>query len=167
MTVKICAIVATAENGCIGKDNKMPWHIPEDLKRFKERTMGSVIIMGRKTFESIISYLGKPFPGRTSIVVSRSGYEADGAISCSDIESAIEKAKEIATEQGLSEVYIGGGAQIYELALPYTDCIYLTKVHLSVEGDTYLKPFGDEWKETAREDFEGDPAFSILTLERI
>ena len=166
MSVRVSAIVAASENNCIGIDNKMPWHIPEDLKRFKARTMGSAVIMGRKTFESILAYLGKPFPGRTSIIVSRSGYEAEGAITCPDIESAIEKAKEIATKENLDEIFIGGGAQIYELALPYTDRIYLTKVHMSVEGDTYLPAFGDEWQETANEDFDGEPSFSIKTLDR-
>ncbi len=166
MSMTVSAIVAMAENNCIGKDNQMPWHIPEDLKRFKERTMGGVIIMGRKTFESILGYLGKPLPGRISIVVSRSGYTADGAITCPDMESAIEKAKELAAQNGQDEIFIGGGAQIYELAMPHTNKLYLTKVHRSVEGDTFFPALGEEWNEIANEDFEGDPSFSIKTLVR-
>lgn len=165
MSVHVSAIVAASENNCIGMDNKMPWHIPDDLKRFKALTMGSVIIMGRKTFESILGYLGKPLPGRTSIVVSRSGFTADGAISCPDIETALEKAKEVAATQGLDEIFIGGGAQIYELALPYTDRIYLTRVHAVVNGDTFLDIPAD-WQETAREDRDNDPAYSFITLEK-
>lgn len=128
--------------------------------------MGSVIIMGRKTFESIIGYLGKPLPGRISVVVSRSGYEHDGALTCPDIESALEKARELATEQNLGEIFIGGGAQIYELAMPYTDRIYLTKVHIDVEGDTYLNLPEDQWHKTANKNHEGDPAYSFITLEK-
>jgi len=173
--IKVSAIVAMAENGCIGLDNKMPWHIPADLKHFKTITMGKPIIMGRKTFQSIFEYLGKPLPGRTSIVISRSGFEAEGAITCTDIDSAIAKAKDIAAAQNIDEIIIGGGAQIYELALPYTDRIHLTRIHAVVNGDTFFPDINpdsniDEWKETNREDHDGTnkdgPAFSFMTLER-
>lgn len=167
-TIRVSAIVAVAENGCIGKDNDLPWHIPEDLKRFKAVTMGKPIIMGRKTFESIVARLGKPLPGRSSIVVSRGGFAAEGATVCPDIESAITKAGELAQAQGLDEIFIGGGAQIYALALPQTDRIYLTKVHQAVEGDAFFPALNpQDWRETSREDFDGSPAFSIMTLERV
>lgn len=157
MTISL--IVATAENNVIGKDNKMPWHISEDFKHFKEITMGKPCIMGRKTYESILAQLGKPLPGRTSIVVSRSGYSHEGCISATSLENAIAKAK----EETEDEIMVIGGAQIYELALPLADRIYLTRVHQSPDGDAFFPELGDEWKETARDDRDG---FSFLTLER-
>ena len=163
--ITVSAIVAMAENDCIGKDNDLPWHIPADLKRFKALTMGKPIIMGRKTFESIFMRLGKPLPGRISIIVSRSGYAAEGAITCPSLESAIAKAKEIAAQQNLDEIFIGGGGEIFTQGLPYTDRIYLTRVHLVVNGDAFFS-FGSDWQEKEREDHEGDPAFSYILLEK-
>lgn len=156
-----------AENRCIGKDNDLPWHIPEDLKRFKTITMGKPIIMGRKTFESIVARLGKPLPGRANIVVSRIGFTAEGATVCPDIESAIQTAKDIAAKEELDEIFIGGGAQLYNLALPLTNRLYLTEVHQSVEGDAFFPAINKEdWQETEAEHFNDSPAFSFLTLER-
>ncbi len=165
---KVSAIVAMAENGCIGQDNKMPWHIPADLKRFKALTMGGIIVMGRKTYESILGYLGGPLPGRTSLVVSRSGYQAAGAVTCPDLGSALEAAKAMAADQGLDEILIGGGAQIYEAALPVTDRIYLTRIHAVVNGDAFFPDLApEEWRESAREAHDGDPSFSFITLDRV
>ncbi len=154
-------IVATAENNVIGMDNKMPWHIPADFKHFKEITLGKPCIMGRKTYESILDQLGKPLPGRTSIVISRSGYEHDGAISANSLEDAIEKAKSETDD----EVMIIGGAQIYALALKnkLADRIYLTRVHQTPEGDAFFPEFGADWKET---EFESHDGFSFVTLEK-
>ncbi len=168
MTITVSAIVAMSENHCIGRDNDLPWHIPEDLKHFKAVTLGKPIIMGRKTFESIVARLGKPLPGRDNIVISRSDYKAEGAITCATIEDAIATAKKLATEKDLTEIIIGGGTQIFELALPHTDRIYLTEVHLNVEGDAFfpvLNPM--EWRETSRRDFDGETPFTIKTLERV
>ena len=167
MSITVSAIVAMSENRCIGKDNDLPWHIPEDLKHFKKVTMGKPIIMGRKTFESIVARLGKPLPGRDNIVVSRSGFKAEGAIVCDNIESALEKAKSLAAEKGLDEIIIGGGTQIFELALLYTGRIYLTDVHMHVDGDAFFPPLGEEWRETEREEYDGDPSFTIRTLARV
>lgn len=157
MTVSL--IVAAAENNVIGKDGAMPWHIPEDLKRFKTLTMGKPCVMGRKTFESILTQLGKPLPGRTSIVVSRSGFIYESATTCPSLESALEKAKETA-----DEIMIIGGAQIYEQALPLAQRIYLTRIHQTPDGDALFPEIDKEaWKETARENFE---THSFLTFEK-
>ncbi len=165
--MRVSAIVAMSENGCIGVDNDLPWHIPEDLKRFKALTMGRPVIMGRKTFESIVSRLGKPLPGRDNIVVSRN-FKHEGATVCPDITSAIETAKQFAAAKNLDEIFIGGGAQIYGLALPRTDRIYLTRVHLVVNGDAFFPELdAKQWLQTASEDFPGDPSFSAITLDRI
>lgn len=153
-------IVAAAENNVIGIENKMPWHIPEDFKHFKEVTIGKPCIMGRKTYESILDQLGKPLPGRTSIVISRSGYDHEGCISASSLEEAIKKAKSETTD----EIMVIGGAQIYQLALPLAKRIYLTRVHQSPEGDAFFPEFGPDWSETA---FESHNGYSFITLERI
>lgn len=160
MTI-VSIIVAAAENNCIGINNKMPWHISEDFKHFKEITIGKPCIMGRKTYESILEQLGKPLPGRKSIVVSRSGYNHEGSISASSLEKAIEKAK----EDGSSEIMIIGGAQIYNQAIEnnLVNRIYLTRVHKSYDGDAFFPDIGEDWIETSKTDNEG---FSFITLER-
>jgi dihydrofolate reductase len=157
--VKLSLIVAVADNNVIGIENKMPWHIPEDFKHFKEITMGKPCIMGRKTYESILEQLGKPLPGRKSIVVSRSGFEHEGAISATSFEEAIEKAK----AETHDEVMVIGGSQIYALALPKADRIYLTRVHQEPEGDAFFPEFGPDWIE---KDFDARDGFSFVTLER-
>ncbi len=167
--IKTSLIVAMAENRCIGLDNKMPWHISEDLKRFKTLTMGHPVIMGRKTFESILGYLKKPLPGRDSFVISRSGYttEHDAHI-CENLENAISAAQKIAGENGLEEIFIIGGAQIYTQAIHAADCLHLTQVHKTVDGDAFFPEFDKkQWFETDRIDSEenGIP-YSFITLER-
>src|SRR3989338_11599741 len=118
---RICAVVAIGRNRELGKAGKLLWHIPEDLKRFKKLTIGHPVIMGRKTFESIVSYLGKPLPGRTSIVLTknsnndlRNRYEV---VIAGSLEEGIKKAKELDDE----EIFIVGGASVYEQALPLAD----------------------------------------------
>ncbi|PJB69941.1 MAG: hypothetical protein CO093_09235 [Alphaproteobacteria bacterium CG_4_9_14_3_um_filter_47_13] len=166
--MKTSAIIAASENNCIGLENDLPWHIPQDLKRFKSLTMGKPVIMGRKTFESIVARLGKPLPGRDNLVISRSGFEAGGALVCPDIESAVAKAKNLAEEKGLDEVFIIGGAQIYELAIPFLDHFYLTRVHIVVNGDAFLPALNEQdWREIERDDIDGTPSFSFITLERV
>jgi len=162
--LKLSIIVATAEQGVIGKDNQLIWHLPEDLKMFRRLTTGHVIIMGRKTFESI----GKPLPNRTSIIISRNNdYQVEGCIVVSSLEEAIEKAKEIETE----EAFIIGGAQIYALALDMADTVYLTQVHHNFEGDAFLPVLDTNiWTETERKSFQPDEkhayAFDFVTLEK-
>lgn len=157
--MKLSIIVAAAENNVIGRDNDLLWHIPADFKHFKATTMGKPMIMGRKTFESLPGIL----PGRPHIVVSRSGFTHEGATSCSSLEEAIEEAKKIAND----EVFIIGGAQIYEQALPLCDRLYLTRVHNTYEGDAFFPEINlDDWTIEAEEKHEGDPDFTIYTLSK-
>ncbi len=154
----ISLVVAAADNHVIGKDNAMPWHISEDFKHFKQVTMGKPCIMGRKTFESILASLGKPLPGRVNIIVSRKNFQHSGALTCKDLDEALDQAKKTHAE----EVCIIGGAQIYALALPRANRIYLTRVHQSPEGDAFFPALGTEWKEQDRDDRDG---FSFITYE--
>lgn len=156
----ISLVVAAADNNVIGRDNAMPWHIAEDFKHFKSVTMGKPCIMGRKTFESILAQLGKPLPGRVNIVVSRKNYQHAGALTCKDLNEAIDQASKTDTD----EICIIGGAQIYAQAIDLADKIYLTRVHQSPEGDAFFPALGTEWKEEARDDREG---FSFLTYARV
>ncbi|MCI5060965.1 MAG: dihydrofolate reductase [Alphaproteobacteria bacterium] len=160
----VSLIVAAADNNVIGKDNKMPWHIPEDFKYFKKVTLGKPCIMGRKTFESILDMLGKPLPGRTSIVVSRRGYAHEGAKSASSLEEAIEIAKKTVGQETDGEIMILGGAQIYALALEkeLVERAYVTRVHQEPEGDAYFPELGPEWQEIERDPYDG---FSFTVLE--
>jgi len=159
--VRISLIVAVAENGVIGRDGDLPWRIPADLKFFKETTIGHPIVMGRKTHQSI----GRALPGRANIVITRDpGFAGDDISVVSDFDAALRAAGEA------DEVMVIGGAQIYELALPRADRIYLTEVHVAAEGETRFPDLDhDVWRETARVDHpaEGEtPAFSFVTLER-
>jgi dihydrofolate reductase len=165
MAIKTALIVAMAQNRCIGLDNKMPWHIRDDLKRFKDLTMGHPVIMGRKTYESILGYLGKPLPGRTNIVISKNGFENLHEVPVfSDLESAIAYGQKIAK----SKVFIIGGAQIYSQAISLADILYLTQIHKPIEGDAFFPEIDqNNWTETAREDhLSHDPPFSFITLTR-
>lgn len=130
-------IVAMSANHAIGKDNKLMWHIPEDLKRFKDYTTGHHVIMGRKTYESIIDQLGKPLPNRTSIVITRNGdYKAqEGDIVVSSIEDAFKTAE----DRGETEVFVIGGGEIYDRTIDTVDTIYLTRLLDMFEGaDTFF-----------------------------
>ncbi len=142
MTARICAVVAIGKNRGLGLDGKLLWHIPDDLKRFKQLTLGHPIIMGRKTFESILGYTqGKPLPGRTNIVISRKGLTFADVLVVSSLEEAIAKAKELDSV----EIHIGGGAQIYEQALPFIDKLYLTLIDDEKEADSFFPPFEKEF----------------------
>ncbi len=164
MSIKICLIAAMAKNNVIGLRNDIPWYIPEDFQHFKSVTMGKPCIMGRKTYESILEKLGKPLPGRTSIVISRSGYTHEGASSAANLDEAITKAKEIARKDVQSEIMIIGGAQIYEQSLALADRLYLTRIHEEYEGDAFFPKFDEnDWKDSAWEDHDG---YSFHTLER-
>ena len=173
MTVTISAVVAMSENNCIGKNNDLPWHIPADLKRFKSLTTGKPVIMGRKTFDSIFERLGKPLPNRTNIVVTRQNIQIPGVIVCHDIESAVEQASAIAArdEDSGNEIIIGGGAEIYKQALPFTDNIYLTRVHQDVDGDAWFPEIKDtEWQIADTAEFDAADgqhlAYSYSSLSR-
>lgn len=132
----ISVIAAIGRNRTLGKNNELLWRIPDDLKRFKELTLGHPVIMGRKTFESILASLGKPLPGRTNIVVTRdASWRKEGVITASSIEDAIEKAK---SAPGGEEIFIGGGGQIYAEALPFAQKLYLTVIEDEKDGDTFF-----------------------------
>ena len=143
----ISIIVAVANNNVIGKDNTLIWHLPADMKFFKEKTSGHCIITGRKNYESIPEKF-RPLPNRTNIVITRQkNYEAPGAIMVGSIEEAIEKAKQTTD----NEIFIIGGAEIYKQALPYVDKIYFTKIYHEFNGDVFFpKIETSEWKETSR-----------------
>ena len=142
----ISIIVAVAENNVIGKDNTLIWHLPADMKYFKEKTSGHCIITGRKNYESIPEKF-RPLPNRTNIVITRQkDYNAPGAIVVSSIEDAITKAK--ATED--SEIFIIGGAEIYRQSIHLADRIYLTQIHNKFEGDAFFPEIdNNKWKKTA------------------
>jgi dihydrofolate reductase len=131
-------IAAVSENNALGKENKLLWHLPADLKRLKSLTMGHHLIMGRKTFES----LGKPLPGRPHVIISRQkNYQPDGVTVVDSLEKAIEFAKHD------DQAFVFGGGEIYRLALPFVKKIYLTRVKALFEGDTYFPELiSDEWK---------------------
>jgi dihydrofolate reductase len=150
----VSLVVAMADNGVIGKDGRLPWRIPEDMRRFKALTLGKPCVMGRKTWESLPR---KPLPGRDNIVVTRdTRFHADGAIVVHSLDDALAREAE--------EICIIGGVGIYREALPRANVIHLTQVHGEVEGDTRMAPFDRAvWRETAREDH---PGFSYVTLER-
>ncbi|MCJ8190539.1 dihydrofolate reductase [Sphingomicrobium aestuariivivum] len=158
---RINMIIARAENGVIGMDGGMPWHLPADLKRFKKLTMGGAMIMGRKTFESLPGRL----PGRRHIVLTRGSYwKADGADVVHDVESALALA-------GEDPVWVIGGAEIFKLFLPHAHRIELTELAISPDGDTSLPDPREEagWSVTATAEHpseEGRPAYRFVTLER-
>jgi len=159
MTVSI--IVAIGENNAIGKNNQLLWHMPNDLKHFKEITSGRTIIMGRKTFDSV----GKPLPKRRNIVVTRQDITIPGCEVVKSIEDGLALCK------NEDEVFIGGGAEIYKLAMHLTDRIYLTIIHKVFDADTFFPEIDHkEWKEVSREDYQPDEKnplpYSFITLER-
>jgi len=155
------AIVAHDQNLLIGGGNNLLWHLPDDLKYFKERTRGFPIIMGRKTFDS----LGRPLPGRRNMVVSRqANWSAEGV----EVYATLDLA--LAALQG-SDGFIVGGGEIYRMALPLIDVLYVTEVHATLEGgDTWFPNYSEGFTETAREDHPADErhafAYSFVTLTR-
>jgi dihydrofolate reductase len=140
----INVIAAVAENGVIGAGNKLPWRLPEDLKRFKALTMGHTLVMGRKTFDSI----GRPLPGRTTIVITRDlAWTREGVTVAHNLDDAI------ALAQG--EVFIAGGGEIYAQAMARAERLYITHVKASVEGDTHFPAINDSWRAVEREAHDG------------
>ena len=166
--MNLAVICAMSENRIIGRSNELPWHLPGDLKYFKQTTLGSPIIMGRKTWESI----GRPLPGRSNIVVSRNNQLTIEQVQTADsLTGAIKLAREVAVPDNVSEVFVIGGAELYKEAFPLADRLYLTRVHAEIEGDTYLEGFKEkDWIEISRETFnvadhEGHN-YSICILEK-
>jgi len=168
--MRLAMIAAQSQNRVIGNNNKLPWYLPEDLKYFKRVTLGKPIIMGRKTFESI----GRPLPGRTNIIITRNAdwtHEGAGVQVVHSLQQAIELAENLALINGFEESLVIGGAEIYALALPRADRLYLTQVHAEVQGDAHFPPLDStQWLEVAREDFsavEPNPYdYSFIVLDR-
>jgi dihydrofolate reductase len=157
----ISAVVAIAENNAIGKNNQLLWRLPNDLKHFRQITTGHTVIMGRKTYDSV----GKPLPNRRNIIITRQKMEIAGC----EVVASVEEA--LALCAGEPEVFIVGGAEIYKLAMPVTNRIYLTIVHQAFDADAYFPPINDnEWAETEREDHGTDEKhaipYSFITLQR-
>lgn len=156
---EIVLIVARADNGVIGADGHLPWHVPADLRRFKQLTTGAPMIMGRKTFESLPGLLS----GRRHIVLTR---DSDWGDEGAEVVHSVEEALALANAPHVSVI---GGAEIYRLFLPRADRIELTEVHLSPEGDTWLDKFGPEWHEVAKvvgKAENGAVAHDFVTLKR-
>lgn len=161
--MQIAAIVALSENRAIGIDNKLPWHLPADLRHFKEVTLGKPIIMGRKTYESI----GRPLPGRKNIIVTRD--KTFSAAGC-DIVHSLSDAIQAASDA--EEIFIIGGAQLFAEAMPLVQRLYLTVIHENFKGDTFFPSLNNnEWHETHHEDHEPDEKniyrYSFITMQRI
>jgi dihydrofolate reductase len=156
------AIVAMADTGVIGRDNGLPWHLPDDLKRFKALTMGHALLMGRRTFESI----GRPLPGRRNLVLTRNtAWRADGC------ETVTSPAAAIALAGDPGQLFVIGGAQVFQASWPLVGRIELTEVHAAVFGDVLLSGFErEDWREIAREEHAADARhahrFSYVTLVR-
>ena len=161
--MRVSIVVAADEAGGIGFKGGLPWHLPEDLKRFKRLTLGKPVIMGRRTHESI----GRPLPGRHNVVVSRQpGLAFAGCTVTGSLQAAFTAAGDVA------EACVIGGAQLYREALPVADLVHLTRVHARVAADTFLPDLNPaEWHEVAREDHPADERhalpYSFITLERI
>lgn len=157
-------LVACDENRVIGKDNQLIWHLPADLKRFKSLTTGHVILMGRKTYESI----GKPLPNRTTIVITRQAdFQAEGTITAHSVEEAILKAKSLSRE----DIFIVGGAEIYTVSMALADQILLTQLHDIFEGDAFFPEISPEtWEIVDRErgltDEKNPFQYSFITYQK-
>jgi len=158
-------IVAVSENGVIGLNNQLIWRLPDDLKRFKQLTLGHPMIMGRKTFESI----GKPLPGRQSIIITRDeNFSFEGTIVAHSLEEAVDEAK----KSGADEAFIIGGGDIYNQVQDIADKLYITEVHTDTEGDTFFKiQKPDLWKEIEKTHHQKDEkhvfSFDFVDLEKV
>ena len=158
----VSLIVAMAENGCIGRDNRLPWRLPEDLRRFKAVTLGKPVLMGRRTFESI----GRPLPGRQNLVLTRDrSWRAAGVLAVHSLGQALGCARNAAELVGI------GGAEVYRLLMPFARRIYLTLVHADIEGDTFFPALDPtQWADVECHRQPADErnpyALTFMTLER-
>jgi dihydrofolate reductase len=162
--MRVSAVVAASENGVIGREGGLPWHVSSDLKLFKEITLGKPVIMGRRTWESLPR---KPLPGRRNIVITR---RADFVAESAELVHSVDEA--LAVCAGEAEVSIIGGGQVYAEAMSRTDRIYLTRIHLEVDGDTFLPELkANEWHEVERRRFargeRDDAEFTLIVMDRM
>ncbi|MCL7940121.1 dihydrofolate reductase [Halomonas sp. ATCH28] len=165
--IPVAMIAAMAKNRVIGVDNQLPWYLPEDLRFFKRMTQAKPLVMGRKTYQSI----GRPLPGRLNIVVTRDpDFAPEGVRVCHDLTSALRLADQQATIDGVEEIMVMGGAEIYAQALPFASRLYLTEVDIEVEGDARFPALDmAEWEEVQRvpgEPAEGQPAYHFVQYQR-
>lgn len=160
--MRLSIVVAATDGGVIGRDGRLPWHLPDDLKHFKALTLGKPVLMGRKTYQSI----GKPLIDRPNIVLTRNPcWEAPRVIVVHTLEDALQRARPA------TELMVIGGADVFELCLPRCSLIHLTQVHADLDGDTrFVAPDPSQWREAAREEHAADARhpypFSFVTLER-
>ena len=164
--IRTVLIAAIAKNGIIGRGGSMPWHLPADLSHFKQLTVGHPVIIGRRTYESVLDALGKPFPNRTTVVLtSQSLSVPDGAVVAHSIDDALERARSDAERRGVNRVYVAGGGNVYAQFLDDADVLELTELEDAYEGDTAFPTFDTEkWAETARETHE---KYDFVTYERV
>lgn len=164
----VCFVVAAAENGVIGRDGRLPWRMPSDMRLFRRLTLGKPVIMGRRTFQS----LKKPLECRDNIVVTRAGLAAADAVHvAASPGEALQLATRLAADRGCGEIMVIGGAEIYRSMLPAADRIYLTRIHATPEGDTvFPEPDGGDWTDVSREAIARDPrdeyGATLVVLER-
>jgi len=162
---RVSIVVAIGKNRELGLEGKLLWHIPEDSKRFKALTLGHPVVMGRKTFESIVAILGNPLPGRTNIVVTRdANYAYEGVVIVHSLEEGLEKARELDQE----EIHIGGGADLYKQALPFVDRLYLTLIDDTKEADTFFPEYEAAFTQKISEEHHEHEGlkYTWITLER-
>ncbi|WP_416841189.1 dihydrofolate reductase [Haloferax sp. DFSO52] len=164
-SIQFVLVAAVADNGVIGREGDMPWHLPEDLQHFKETTMGHPVVMGRKTYESIARHLDGPLPGRQSVVLTSRDLDVpDGAQTAASIAEAVDASVALANEMGVETVYVVGGATVYEQFLDRASGMVLTELDEAHEGDTRFPAWNrDEWVETDRDTRDG---FSFVEYER-
>ena len=165
MSVEVALIAAVAANGVIGREGAMPWHLPADLRRFKEITVGHPVVMGRRTFESISDALGGPLPERTNIILSRRLEAAPaGTQLAGSVDAAMRLARDDARSRGVHTVFIIGGAAVYDQTIDAADRLLLTELERSVDGDRHFPDVDPaEWVEVEREQHDG---FSFVEYRR-
>jgi dihydrofolate reductase len=166
--IAIVIVVAVAENGVIGRDNTLPWHLRSDMKHFRALTINKPVVMGRKTYLSI----GKPLKDRTNIIVSRDlSLVLPGCVTAMSIDAALASARDDARKRGVNEIMVIGGRDVFAATLPMASRLEVTHVHAAPEGDVFFPPIDpDMWREAARTEYpkgpDDDAAFAIATYER-
>jgi dihydrofolate reductase len=166
--MNIVLVAAVAENGVIGRGNGLPWRLKSDMAHFRRLTMGKPVVMGRKTYRSI----GRPLPGRTTIVVSRDPtFAAPGIVAAPSFEAALAAARGDALRRGTREIIVAGGGDIYAQAMPLAARLHMTYIHRAVDGDAYFPPIDRRiWHEIARDEHAAatgdDAGFAFVVYER-
>ncbi len=169
MNLDIVLLAAIAENGVIGRANGLPWRLKSDMQHFRKVTMGKPVVMGRKTYQSI----GKPLPGRTTIVITRdAAFAAPGIVAAPDLSGALEAARGDAWRRGANAIVVAGGGEIYVQAMPLATQLSITEVHKRVDGDAHFPVIDTRtWRETGRSEHQpaaqDEAAFAFVTYERV